>query len=42
MGGKLLGPADTEWVMEPTDQALWAQAQTGDAAAFGATFADAS
>jgi RNA polymerase sigma factor (sigma-70 family) len=36
--GKTLPPADMEQVMEPTDQALWAQAQAGDAAAFGALY----
>jgi RNA polymerase sigma factor (sigma-70 family) len=36
--GKMLLPADMEQVMEPTDQTLWAQAQAGDAAAFGALY----
>ncbi len=34
----MLLPADMEQVMEPTDQTLWAQAQAGDAAAFGALY----
>jgi RNA polymerase sigma-70 factor, ECF subfamily len=38
MRGKMLLPADMERVMEPTDQTLWAQAQAGDAAAFGALY----
>ncbi len=38
MRGKMLLPTDMERVMEPTDQILWAQAQAGDAAAFGALY----